>query len=145
MVLDCLLGVNNFSFSWFVTLQIFTYRRVIMYLNALFKQNKMTNYTFPIYIYSLMISKAKMSHVKINLYIQADADTPIRLAINGELILSTISHSIAISKICYTAFTQHDNPFFYWIPQICQHALTIENVLIAKYLLIVKANHPCLR
>lgn len=61
----------------------------------------------------------------------------IRLAINGELILSTISHSIAISKICYTAFTQHDNPFFYWIPQI--------NVLIAKYLLIVKANHPCLR
>lgn len=68
-----------------------------------------------------MISKAKMSHVKINLYIQADADTPvyIRLAINGELILSTISHSIAISKICYTAFTQHDNPFFYWIPQIC--------------------------
>lgn len=45
----------------------------------------------------------------------------IRLAINGELILSTISHSIAISKIpvCYTAFTQHDNPFFYWIPQIC--------------------------
>lgn len=48
-----------------------------MYLNALFKQNKMTNYTFSIYIYSLMISKAKMSHVKINLYIQADADTPV--------------------------------------------------------------------
>lgn len=48
-----------------------------MYLNALFKQNKTTNYTFPIYIYSLMISKAKMSHVKINLYIQADADTSV--------------------------------------------------------------------
>lgn len=48
-----------------------------MYLNALFKQNKMTNYKVPIYIYSLMISKAKMSHVKINLYIQADADTPV--------------------------------------------------------------------
>lgn len=48
-----------------------------MYLNALFKQNKMTNYKFTIYIYSLMISKAKMSHVKINLYIQADADTPV--------------------------------------------------------------------
>lgn len=48
-----------------------------MYLNALFKQNKMTNYTFSIYTYSLMISKAKMSHVKINLDIQADADTPV--------------------------------------------------------------------
>lgn len=48
-----------------------------MYFNALFKQNNMTNYTFPIYIYSLMISKAKMSHVKINLYIQADVDTPV--------------------------------------------------------------------
>lgn len=48
-----------------------------MYFNALFKQNKMTNYTFSIYIYSLMISEAKMSHVKINLYIQADADTPV--------------------------------------------------------------------
>lgn len=41
------------------------------------KRTKMTNNLFPIYIYSLMISKAKMSHVKINLYIQADADTPV--------------------------------------------------------------------
>lgn len=44
-----------------------------------------------------MISKAKMSHVKINLYFQADADTPlyymntIRLAINRELILSNFT------------------------------------------------------
>lgn len=37
----------------------------------------MTNNLFPIYIYSLMISKAEMSHIKINLYIQADADTPV--------------------------------------------------------------------
>lgn len=68
--------------------------------NALFKQNKKKidqQLILHLHLYFLMISKAKMSHVKINLYIQADADTPIyymntiRLAINKELILSNFT------------------------------------------------------
>lgn len=97
MFLDCLLGVK----------QLYIYDSLEFYIqvchlifNALFKQNKKKidqQLILHLHLYFLMISKAKMSHVKINLYIQADADTPIyymntiRLAINRELILSNFT------------------------------------------------------
>lgn len=97
MFLDCLLGVK----------QLYIYDSLDFYIqvchlifNALFKQNKKKidqQLILHLHIYFLMISKAKMSHVKINLYFQADADTPlyymntIRLAINRELILSNFT------------------------------------------------------
>lgn len=99
MFLDCLLGVKQLyiydSLDFYIQVCHLIFNALFNFLNRTKKIDQQL--ILHLHIYFLMISKAKMSHVKINLYFQADADTPlyymntIRLAINRELILSNFT------------------------------------------------------